>query len=117
MPVEDRSYRRRLARPERPRGASGIDSSSLRRVIAGRMKLVRRLVFLCLWFATVAWSFGQEAGTAAPAGSTGAAEQAKVATAAAAAVASGVAEPRTPDFLEHMVDLVQIGRASCRERV
>ena len=70
------------------------------------MKLVRRLVFLCLWFATVAWSFGQEAGTAAPAGSTGAAEQAKVATAAAAAVASGVAEPRTPDFLEHMVDLV-----------
>ncbi len=70
------------------------------------MKLVRRFVVCGLLFVAAVWSSGQESGAVAPAEAGGATEQTKLATEAAAAVASGAADPATPDFLEHMVDVV-----------
>ena len=59
------------------------------------MKLLRHLLFFA---SLAAAAVAQEAGT--PAAATGP----DTATQAAAAVASGKAAPRTPDFLEHLVD-------------
>ncbi|HQY06419.1 MAG TPA: mechanosensitive ion channel, partial [Lacunisphaera sp.] len=59
------------------------------------MKLLRHLLFFA---SLAAAAVAQEAGT--PAAATGP----DTATQAAAAVASGQAAPRTPDFLEHLVD-------------
>ena len=61
------------------------------------MKLLRHLPLLA---GLAAGAFGQDAGSSAPASGP------DTATQAAAAVASGQARPRTPDFLEHVVDEV-----------
>ncbi len=72
------------------------------------MNFVRRFIFLGLFLGVTAWSFGQGAASAAPepAAAPAATDHATLSTQAAAAVTSGAADPRTPDFVEHMVDVV-----------
>lgn len=79
------------------------------------MNFVRRLVVLCLFAASAACTFAEEAvapgsaptpATASTAVDPAAAHQAELSTQAAAILANGKPVPRTPDFLEHLVDSV-----------
>ncbi len=64
----------------------------------------RRILFAVLFsFTALLSAVGQEVGE--PTAAAGATDVGTT-TAAAAAVASGHAQPRTPDFLEHLVDLI-----------
>jgi MscS family membrane protein len=66
------------------------------------MKMFRQLLLLVL----LTGVGGLRAQEAAASAGDAAAQQAATNTAAAAAVATGHAAPRTPDFLEHLVDLI-----------
>lgn len=69
----------------------------------GMMRKLRLLVICCAW-AIAGWA--QEAGGETSTTATPPDDSQAINTAAAAAVASGHAAPQTPEFVEHVVDLV-----------
>jgi MscS family membrane protein len=73
------------------------------------MRLARRILVAGLVAGSALWAFAQDNSPApAPDGAsaTTATDQSVLATQAAAAVATGHSVPRSPDFLEHVVDVV-----------